>query len=63
MVFGPGCRCGSAAIAKKTNLSNGTVRDYIATVINKLGVTSRAEAARTARRNGWIRARKVDHRQ
>jgi two-component system, NarL family, response regulator DesR len=43
-----------AAIAKQTHLSNGTVRNYIAAVINKLGVGSRAEAVRTARENGWI---------
>ncbi|MBP2329839.1 two-component system response regulator DesR [Kibdelosporangium banguiense] len=43
-----------AVIAKQTHLSNGTVRNYIAAVINKLGVTTRSEALRAARENGWL---------
>jgi len=43
-----------AAIAKQTHLSNGTVRNYIAAVITKLGVSTRAEAVRTAHENGWL---------
>jgi two-component system response regulator DesR len=43
-----------AVIAKQTHLSNGTVRNYIAAVINKLGVTTRSEAVRTARENDWL---------
>lgn len=43
-----------AVIAKQTHLSNGTVRNYIAAVITKLGVSTRAEAVRTARAHGWL---------
>ncbi|SMC57640.1 response regulator transcription factor [Kibdelosporangium aridum] len=43
-----------AVIAKQTHLSNGTVRNYIAAVINKLGVSTRAEAIRIAREHGWL---------
>jgi two-component system, NarL family, response regulator DesR len=43
-----------AVIARQTHLSNGTVRNYIAAVINKLGVTTRSEALRTARENDWL---------
>jgi two-component system response regulator DesR len=30
------------------------VRNYLAAAVHKLGVTSRAEAIRTARDNGWL---------
>jgi two-component system response regulator DesR len=43
-----------AVIAKQTHLSNGTVRNYIAAVLNKLGARTRSEAVRTARENGWL---------
>lgn len=43
-----------AVIAKQTHLSNGTVRNYIAAVLNKLGAKTRSEAVRTARENGWL---------
>ncbi|ONI86373.1 DNA-binding response regulator [Actinosynnema sp. ALI-1.44] len=43
-----------AVIAKQTHLSSGTVRNYIAAVINKLGVPTRSEAVRTARMHGWL---------
>ena len=43
-----------AVIARRTHLSNGTVRNYLAAVVHKLGVTSRADALRTAHENGWL---------
>jgi two-component system, NarL family, response regulator DesR len=33
---------------------SGTVRNYLAAVITKLGVASRAKAIRTAHDNGWL---------
>jgi two-component system response regulator DesR len=43
-----------SAIARRTHLSQGTVRNYLAAVVSKLGVASRAEAVRTAHDNGWL---------
>ena len=43
-----------AVIARRTHLSNGTVRNYLAAVVTKLGVATRAEAFRTAHENGWL---------
>lgn len=43
-----------AVIARQTHLSNGTVRNYLAAAVSKLGVTGRAEAIRTARDHGWL---------
>jgi two-component system response regulator DesR len=43
-----------SVIAKRTHLSPGTVRNYLAAVTNKLGVRSRAEAFRTAHEHGWL---------
>lgn len=43
-----------AAIARRTNLSAGTVRNYLAAAVSKLGVRNRAEAFRTAHDNGWL---------
>lgn len=43
-----------SAIAKQTHLSNGTVRNYLAAAISKLGVSTRSEAFRTAHDNGWL---------
>lgn len=43
-----------ADIARQASLTNGTVRNYLTAAVSKLGVTSRAEAFRTARDNGWI---------
>jgi two-component system response regulator DesR len=43
-----------AVIARRTHLSHGTVRNYLAAAVNKLGVSSRAEAFRTAHDNGWL---------
>jgi two-component system response regulator DesR len=41
-------------IARQTNLSTGTVRNYLAAAVSKLGAGSRAEAYRIARANGWL---------
>lgn len=43
-----------AVIARRTHLSSGTVRNYLAAVLTKLGVANRAEAIRTAHDNGWL---------
>ncbi|MCM0676584.1 response regulator transcription factor [Micromonospora phytophila] len=43
-----------ALIARRAHLSSGTVRNYLAAAVQKLGAGSRAEAARTARDNGWL---------
>ncbi len=43
-----------AVIARSTHLSPGTVRNYLAAVVTKLGVASRTEAIRTAHHNGWL---------
>jgi two-component system response regulator DesR len=42
------------AIARRTHLSGGTVRNYLAAAVSKLGVNGRAEAFRVARENGWL---------
>ena len=41
-------------IAGKLFLAEGTVRNYLSTVITKLGVRNRIEAARLARDRGWL---------
>ncbi len=41
-------------IAQRAHLSNGTVRNYMAAAVNKLGVATRTEAIRIARDNGWL---------
>ncbi|WP_416904561.1 response regulator transcription factor [Micromonospora echinospora] len=43
-----------AVIARRAHLSSGTVRNYLASAVQKLGATSRAEAVRAARDNGWL---------
>ena len=44
----------SAEIAAQLRLSEGTVRNYLSDVINKLGATNRVDAARIARSRGWL---------
>jgi two-component system, NarL family, response regulator DesR len=44
----------SAAIAQRLFLSRGTVRNYLSEAIGKLGARNRVEAARIARREGWL---------
>jgi two-component system response regulator DesR len=41
-------------IASKLSLSEGTVRNYLSEAISKLGAANRVEAARIARRKGWL---------
>ncbi|WP_229070310.1 response regulator transcription factor [Actinoplanes sp. DH11] len=41
-------------IARRASLSPGTVRNYLSAAAGKLGAANRHEAARTARKNGWI---------
>jgi two-component system, NarL family, response regulator DesR len=43
-----------AVIARRTHLSAGTVRNYLAAAVTKLGVATRAEAFRAAHDNGWL---------
>lgn len=44
----------NAAIAGELHLSEGTVRNYLSEAIGKLGAANRTEAARLARRKGWL---------
>jgi len=44
----------SAEIAARLELSEGTVRNYLSEAIGKLGAANRTEAARLARRKGWL---------
>ncbi|MBK0348356.1 response regulator transcription factor [Aerococcaceae bacterium zg-ZJ1578] len=41
-------------IAQKMFLSNGTVRNYMSTILLKLEATNRIEAVKIAEKNGWI---------
>ena len=44
----------SARIAAELHLSEGTVRNYLSEAISKVGAGNRVEAARIARRKGWL---------
>ena len=44
----------SQEIADELHLSEGTVRNYLSEAISKLGASNRIEAARLARRKGWL---------
>ncbi len=44
----------SAQIAETLFLSEGTVRNYLSEAIGKLGARNRVDAARIARREGWL---------
>lgn len=44
----------TAAIAAALHLSEGTVRNYLSEAISKLDAANRVEAARIARRKGWL---------
>ena len=44
----------NAAIAEELHLSEGTVRNYLSEAIGKLGAHNRTEAARLARKQGWL---------
>ncbi|MBP2624071.1 response regulator transcription factor [Streptococcus oricebi] len=41
-------------IAEKLYLSNGTIRNYMSSILNKLNADNRVEAARIAQSQGWI---------
>lgn len=41
-------------IAHRVHLSPGTVRNYLSSAMQKLGVGTRMEAALRARDNGWL---------
>ena len=43
-----------AQIAERLNLAQGTVRNYVSTAMQKLGVSTRTEAAQYAWEQGWI---------
>ncbi|WP_327288917.1 response regulator transcription factor [Streptomyces sp. NBC_01198] len=44
----------NAEIARRLRLSEGTVRNYLSTAIQKTRARNRAEAARIAREKGWL---------
>lgn len=44
----------TASIARRLHLSEGTVRNYLSAAIGKLGAANRVEAARLARKQGWL---------
>jgi two-component system response regulator DesR len=44
----------NAEIAHRLLLSEGTVRNYLSTAIQKTGARNRAEAVRIAREKGWL---------
>jgi two-component system response regulator DesR len=44
----------NAEIARRLVLSEGTVRNYLSTAIQKTGARNRAEAVRIAREKGWL---------
>lgn len=44
----------TAAIADALHLTEGTVRNYLSEAIGKLGAANRIDAARIARRKGWL---------
>jgi two-component system response regulator DesR len=43
-----------AAIAARLALSEGTIRNHLSAIIQKLGVHNRMEAARLAEQRGWL---------
>jgi len=46
--------CVNAEVARRLLLSEGTVRNYLSTAIQKTGARNRAEAVRVAREKGWL---------
>ena len=44
----------NSKIADELHLSEGTVRNYLSEAIGKLGAANRTEAARLARKQGWL---------
>ncbi len=45
------------SVARSLHLSEGTVRNYLAAIVTKLGVSGRDEARRVAEEHGWLDAR------
>jgi two-component system response regulator DesR len=45
---------GNAEIAARLHLAEGTVRNYLSTVLAKLGARNRTDAANQARDRGWL---------
>lgn len=45
---------GTVEVAARLYLSAGTVRNYLTTVVSKLGARNRVDAIRLARESGWI---------
>lgn len=45
---------GTAEVAKRLWLSEGTVRNRVSEILGKLGVRTRGEAVQVARENGWL---------
>ncbi|CAD2070740.1 transcriptional regulatory protein DesR [Jeotgalicoccus coquinae] len=43
------------SIAEELHLSNGTIRNYVSIVLDKLSVTNRIEAIRKALDKGWLK--------
>ncbi len=41
-------------IAQKLFLSNGTIRNYMTSILTKLGACNRTEAVRIAREKAWF---------
>jgi len=44
----------TSEIAKEMHLSQGTINNYVSSILSKLGVTSRVQALISARKNGWL---------
>jgi len=44
----------TSEIAKEMHLSQGTINNYISSILAKLGVSSRVQALNAARNNGWL---------
>jgi two-component system, NarL family, response regulator DesR len=49
-----GAGAGAAEIAAELHLSYGTVRNYLASAVTKLGARNRMDAVRIARDAGWL---------
>ncbi|MCU9533903.1 response regulator transcription factor [Streptococcus sp. CSL10205-OR2] len=46
--------CSNEEIAQSLFLSNGTVRNYLTCIFNKLSANNRTQAVQIARENGWL---------
>jgi DNA-binding NarL/FixJ family response regulator len=50
----PSCRVVICTTFRTLHLSSGTVRNHLSAAIGKTGASTRAEAALTAERHGWL---------